>query len=58
MLKACVSANNLVTICLKPSSTDYATFIKTTKKTIGKSAQNLSKSKPNMRVLALANMAS
>ena len=45
-------------ICLKPSSTNYKTFIETTRKAMGKDAVKSSKTKPNMRVLSLVRTGS
>jgi hypothetical protein len=43
-------------IRLKPSVTDYATFVATTSKVMGTTGPAAQKTKPNKRLLALANM--
>ena len=43
---------------LKPSITDYATFVATTSKVLGTTGPASQKTKPNKRLLSLANMAS
>jgi hypothetical protein len=45
-------------IRLKPSVTDYATFVATTSKVLGTTGPASQKTKPNKRLLSLANMAS
>jgi hypothetical protein len=45
-------------IRLKPSVTDYATFVATTSKVMGTNGPAALKTKPNKRLLALANMGS
>ena len=45
-------------IRLKPSVTDYATFVATTSKVMGTTGPAARKTKPNKRLLSLANMAS
>ena len=45
-------------IRLKPSVTDYATFVATTSKVMGTTGPAAQKTKPNKRLLALANMGS
>ncbi len=43
---------------MKPSVTDYATFVATTSKVLGTTGPASQKTKPNKRLLSLANMAS
>jgi hypothetical protein len=43
-------------IRLKPSSSDYATFVKTTAAVLGITGPPARKTKPNERVLWLANL--
>lgn len=45
-------------IRLKPSVTDYATFVATTSKVLGTTGPAARKTKPNKRLLSLANMES
>lgn len=45
-------------IRLKPSVTDYATYVSTTSKVLGTTGPAAQKTKPNMRLLSLANFAS
>jgi len=45
-------------IRLKPSSSDYATFARTTAKAMGKAEPTASELKPNPRVLWLTNLES
>ena len=45
-------------IRLKPSATDYATFARTTADAMGRTAPDVSESKPNMRMLSLGNLES
>jgi hypothetical protein len=45
-------------IRLKPSSSDYVTFAKTTARAMGKAEPKASELKPNSRVLWLANLES
>jgi hypothetical protein len=45
-------------IRLKPSATDYATFVATTSKVLGATGPAARKTKPNARFLSLANMES
>ena len=45
-------------IRLKPSVTDYATFVATTSKVMGTTGAAAQKTKPNERLLSLANMGS
>jgi len=45
-------------IRLKPSTSDYATFVKTTANAMGKSDPPLSAYKPNKYLLSLANLES
>lgn len=45
-------------IRLKPSSSDYVTFVRTTAKAMGKTEPTASDLKPNPRVLWLANLES
>ena len=45
-------------IRLKPSSSDYQTFVSTTADAMGLPGLIKSKTKPDMRVLSLANLAS
>ncbi len=45
-------------IRLRPSVTDYATYVATTSKVLGTTGPAAQKTKPNMRLLSLANFAS
>lgn len=45
-------------IRLKPSVTDYATFVATTSKVLGTTGPASRKTKPNKRLLSLMNLAS
>lgn len=45
-------------IRLKPSVTDYATFVATTSKVLGTTGPAAQKTKPNKRLLSLMNLAS
>ena len=45
-------------IRLKPSATDYATFVRTTSKVLGTTGPAAQKTRPNELVLSLANMKS
>ncbi len=45
-------------IRLKPSVTDYATFVATTSKVLGTTGPASRKTKPNKLVLSVANLAS
>lgn len=45
-------------IRLKPSLTDYATFVRTTSKVLGTTGPAAQKTRPNKLVLSVANMAS
>jgi hypothetical protein len=45
-------------IRLKPSTTDYATFARTTAKALGLTGAAAAKSKPSKRVLSLMNLGS
>lgn len=45
-------------ICLKPSVTDYATFVRTTSQVLGTTGPAARKTKPNMRLFWLAKMGS
>lgn len=45
-------------IRLKPSVTDYATFVATTSKVLGTTGPASRKTKPNKRFLSLMNLAS
>ena len=48
----------LVVIRLKPSTSDYSTFARTTSAALGLTGPASRKTKPNMRVLSLVNLAS
>lgn len=45
-------------IRLKPSVTDYATYVATTSKVLGTTGPAALKTKPNRRLLSLANLGS
>ena len=45
-------------IRLKPSVTDYATFVATTSKVLGTTGPASRKTRPNKRLLSLANLGS
>ena len=47
-----------VVIRLKPSTSDYTTFARTTSAALGLTGPASRKTKPNMRVLSLVNLAS
>ena len=52
------AAKEIKAIRLKPSATDYATFVRTTADAMGLTGPDASKTKPNKLLLSLANLGS
>jgi len=52
------ASSGLKVIRLQPSISDYATFVKTTSAVLGETGPAAQKTKPNMLVLSLVNLAS